>query len=54
MVSNGEMHLDFEREAPAFSAAVGSAMHDIEKAGGRIVKVERIEDDLAPMGITEI
>lgn len=44
VVRDGMMHLDFDREAPAFSDAVGSAMHDIEKAGGRILKIERIED----------
>ena len=43
VVVDGMMHLDFARAAPAFSDAVGSAMHDIEKVGGRILKVERIE-----------
>jgi hypothetical protein len=44
VVRDGVMHLDFEREAQAFSDAVGSAMHDIERAGGRILRVERLED----------
>jgi len=43
IVRDGIMHLDFERLACAFSDAVGSAMHDIEKAGGRILRVERVE-----------
>ncbi len=43
-IIEGEMQLDFEREAASFGAAAGSAMHDIEKAGGRILRVERIED----------
>ncbi len=43
-VIEGAMQLDFEREASAFSDAVGSAMHDVEKAGGRVVRIERIED----------
>jgi hypothetical protein len=44
VVRDGMMHLDFERQAAAFSDAVGSAMHDVEKAGGRILRIERIED----------
>jgi hypothetical protein len=43
VIRDGAMHLDFEREAPAFSDAVASAMHDIEKAGGVVVRVERVE-----------
>jgi hypothetical protein len=43
VVRDGMMHLDFARAAPAFSGAVGTAMHDIEKVGRRILKVERIE-----------
>jgi hypothetical protein len=41
--SSGGMHLDFVRAAPSFVDAVGSATRDIEKAGGRVLKVERIE-----------
>ena len=44
IVSDGVMHLDFERDGMSFGDAVGSAMHDVEKAGGRILKVERIDD----------
>ena len=44
VVRDGVMHLDFERTAPSFSDAVGSAMHDVERAGGRILRVERIEE----------
>ena len=43
VVRDGEMHLNFEREAPAFSDAVGAALRDIERAGGRVLRVERIE-----------
>ena len=44
VVRDGAMHLDFEREGVSFSAAVGSAMHDVERAGGRVLKVERMEE----------
>jgi hypothetical protein len=43
IVRDGVLHLDFDREAPSFSDAVGSAMHDVEKAGGRVLRVERID-----------
>ena len=42
VVHDGELHLSFERDAAAFSEAAGSAMHDIEKAGGRVIRVECI------------
>lgn len=44
VVRDGVMHLDFEREAASFSDAVGSAMHDLERAGARVLKVERVEE----------
>jgi hypothetical protein len=44
VVRDGVMWLNFEREAASWSDAAGSAMHDIERAGGRVLKVERIED----------
>lgn len=44
VVRDGKMHLDFDRDGATFADAAGSAMHDIEKAGARILRVERIED----------
>ena len=44
VLRDGVMHLDFERRASAFSDAVATAMHDVEKAGGIILKVEREEN----------
>ena len=35
-----EWLMNFEREAPSFNDALGSAMHDIEKAGGCILRIE--------------
>jgi hypothetical protein len=44
VVRDGTLHLDFERPGASFSDAVGSAMHDVERAGARVLKIERIED----------
>lgn len=44
VVRDGIMHLDFEREGASFSDAVGSAMHAVERAGGRVLKVERSDE----------
>lgn len=44
VVCDGVMHLDFDREGASFSAAVGSAMCDVERAGARVLKVERLEE----------
>ena len=41
VVRDGVMYLDFDREAPAFSDAVGSATHDVEKAGGRVLTITK-------------
>jgi hypothetical protein len=32
--------LDFDREAPSFEEAVKSAVLDIEKAGGRVIRIK--------------
>ena len=45
-VVDGRLQLDFDREASSFGAAVGSAVDDIERAGGRVVKI----DPLPPAG----
>lgn len=39
VVVNGDLYLDFDREAPSFDEAVKSARHDVEAAGGRVVQV---------------
>jgi hypothetical protein len=38
-VVDNEIYLDFDREAPSFNEAVNSAKHDIERAGGHVVRV---------------
>jgi hypothetical protein len=43
-VVDGEMFLDFDREAPSFESAVASAKRDVAEAGGQVVKVEPITD----------
>jgi hypothetical protein len=43
-VIDGNMQLDFDREATSYERAVASAIHNVEKAGGHVVKVEAIED----------
>lgn len=43
-VVDGALFLDFDREAPSFDSAVSSAASNIEAAGGKVVKVERITD----------
>jgi hypothetical protein len=39
-----EMFLDFDRAALSFDEAVKSAIQDVEKAGGKVIKVDRIVD----------
>ncbi len=42
-VVDGNLQLDFDREAPSFDAAVGSAVQSILHAGGRIIGVDHAE-----------
>ncbi len=44
VVRDGVMRLDFDREASSFAEAAGSAMHDVEKAGAGVLRVERVQD----------
>jgi hypothetical protein len=41
-VINGTLFLDFDREAPSYDKAVESAVHNVTKAGGKVVHVTRI------------
>ncbi len=41
VVIDGELRLDFDREAASFDEAINSAISDIEKAGGRVTHIER-------------
>ncbi len=41
LVVNGELRLDFDREAASYDEAVRSAILDVEKAGGIVAYVER-------------
>lgn len=43
VVSDGALHLDFDREAPSYDEAVQSAIADVQKAGGRVRRVERLD-----------
>jgi hypothetical protein len=38
-VIDDALYLDFDREAPSFEQAVSSAKSDVERAGGRVVRV---------------
>jgi hypothetical protein len=38
-VIDNTLYLDFDRDAPSFEAAVESARRDVERAGGRIVRM---------------
>ena len=40
-VVNGAMFLDFDREASSLGEAIESAVHDVEQAGGKVVRIER-------------
>lgn len=42
LVVDGELRLDFDREAATFEDAVKSATADIQKAGGKVKYVERM------------
>jgi hypothetical protein len=44
VVINGELKLDFDREAASFDEAINSAIADIQKAGGQVTHVERSSD----------
>jgi hypothetical protein len=39
---NGDLFLDFDREADSYESAVASATRDIEKVGGKVIKIERV------------
>jgi hypothetical protein len=41
---DGTLFLDFHREGVAFEKAVESASRNVEKAGGRVVKVSPLPD----------
>ncbi len=43
-VIDGRLILNFDREARSYEEAVASARRNVEEAGGRVIKVERIED----------
>ncbi|HEV7995803.1 MAG TPA: hypothetical protein VGP52_06065 [Stellaceae bacterium] len=43
-VLDGTLFLDFHREGVAFEKAVESASRNVEKAGGRVVKVSPLPD----------
>jgi uncharacterized SAM-dependent methyltransferase len=43
LVVNGELRLDFDREASSYESAIASATSDIERAGGKVEYVERMD-----------
>jgi hypothetical protein len=42
IVVDGQVFLDFDRDAPSYEAAVTSAKSDVEKVGGHVIEVERL------------
>jgi hypothetical protein len=42
VIQNGELFLDFDRQAPSYDLAVQSATRAVQQAGGRIIGVDRI------------
>jgi hypothetical protein len=41
VVNGDKILLDFDREASSFETAISTARHDVERAGGRVGKIER-------------
>jgi len=42
-VIDGQIRLDFDREAESYESAVASASHDIQKAGAKVAYVEQLK-----------
>ena len=42
VIQDGELFLDFDRQAPSYDLAVQSATHSVRQAGGRVIGVDRI------------
>jgi hypothetical protein len=41
-VVDGEVLIDFDRQAPSYDLAVKSATRAVQKAGGQVISVDRI------------
>jgi hypothetical protein len=44
----GHVHLDFDRDAESYAAAVDTARADVQRAGVKVIRIEAIEA-LAPL-----
>jgi hypothetical protein len=42
VIKDGELFLDFDRQAPSYDLAVQSATRSVQQAGGRVIGVDRI------------
>ncbi len=51
-VSDGVTHAAFDREAPSLDAAVLSAISDVERAGGRVIRID-IDDLVSIADVAE-
>jgi hypothetical protein len=43
-VVNGQLRLEFDRQAESYDAAIASARRDIERTGAKVESVERLTD----------
>ena len=42
VIQDGDLFLDFDRQAPSYDLAVQSATRSVQQAGGRVIGVDRI------------
>jgi hypothetical protein len=42
VIQDGELFLDFDRQAPSYDSAIQSATRSVQQAGGRVIGVDRI------------
>ncbi len=52
-VVNGQLTIDFDREASSLNEAISSASRDIEKAGGKVIDILPIDNQgpVARLGV---
>jgi hypothetical protein len=42
VIQDGDLFIDFDRQAPSYELAVQSATHSVQQAGGQVIGVDRI------------
>jgi len=42
VIQDGDLFIDFDRQAPSYELAVQSATHSVQRAGGQVIGVDRI------------